>query len=95
MEWKECKRATQKKKRVLALALTCSLTCSKKWLPHILYFLTPTYPPVICVEMSLLYNILTQHALALPSEVIPGLDAILDLSRNIIRVHVLDRAVHA
>lgn len=39
--------------------------------------------------------LLTQHALALPGVVVPGLDAVLDLSRDAVGVHVLDAAVHA
>lgn len=39
-------------------------------------------------------RLLTQHALALPGVVVPGLDAVLDLSRDVVGVHVLDAAVH-
>lgn len=38
---------------------------------------------------------LTQHALALPRVVVPGLDAVLDLVWDVVGVHVLDGAVHA
>jgi len=39
-------------------------------------------------------RLLTQHALALPGVVVPGLDAVLDLCRDAVGVHVLDGAVH-
>lgn len=38
---------------------------------------------------------LTQHALDLPGVVVPRLDAVLDLSGDVVGVHVLDGAVHA
>lgn len=38
---------------------------------------------------------LTQHALALPRVVVPGLDAVLDLVGDAVGVHVLHGAVHA
>lgn len=39
--------------------------------------------------------LLTQHALDLPGVVVPGFDAVLDLLRDAVGVHVLDGAVHA
>lgn len=38
---------------------------------------------------------LTQHALALPGVVVPGLNAVLNLLWDVVGVHVLDAAVHA
>lgn len=38
---------------------------------------------------------LTQHALRLPRVVVPGLHAVLHVSRDTVRAHVLHCAVHA
>lgn len=48
-----------------------------------------------CVICPFRVLLLTQHALALPGVVVPGLDAVLDLFGDVVGVHVLDGAVHA
>lgn len=54
---------------------------------------------LVCLRFDIKPNIslllLTQHALDLPGVVVPGLDAVLDLSGDVVGVHVLHGAVHA
>lgn len=48
----------------------------------------------MCLLTFIRSPFLTQHALALPGVVVPGLDAVLDLSGDVVGAHVLGGAVH-
>lgn len=48
-----------------------------------------------CYSCTFLMMYLTQHALALPGIIVPGADAVLDGCGDVVRVHVLHRAVHS